>query len=72
MSVPTYDFDWQVYYELQTPKSIPAGSKVTVTTLFDNSANNKYNPAPELLPKISSVRRAVSRYAAAWLQWWTV
>ena len=36
-----------VYYELETPKKIPAGSKVTVVTLFDNSTGNKYNPAPE-------------------------
>jgi mono/diheme cytochrome c family protein len=47
LSVPRYDFNWQVYYELETPKQIPAGSKVVVTTLFDNSPNNKYNPAPQ-------------------------
>jgi hypothetical protein len=47
LSVPRYDFNWQVYYELETPRRIPAGSKVTVTTLFDNSIKNRYNPAPE-------------------------
>jgi hypothetical protein len=47
LNVPKFDFNWQLYYELETPKQIPAGSKVTVTTLFDNSAKNKYNPAPE-------------------------
>jgi len=47
LDVPKYDFNWQVYYELETPKAIPAGSKVTVVTLFDNSAKNPYNPAPE-------------------------
>ncbi|MBI4473571.1 MAG: cytochrome c [Acidobacteria bacterium] len=47
LDVPKYDFNWQIYYELETPRKIPAGSKVTVTTLFDNSAKNKYNPAPE-------------------------
>jgi hypothetical protein len=47
LSVPRYDFNWQVYYELERPKRIPAGSKVTVTTVFDNSSRNKYNPAPE-------------------------
>jgi len=47
LSVPKYDFNWQLYYELQTPKKIPAGSKVTVVTLFDNSPKNRYNPAPE-------------------------
>ena len=47
LDVPKYDFNWQVYYELESPKRIPAGSKVTVVTLFDNSPKNRYNPAPE-------------------------
>jgi mono/diheme cytochrome c family protein len=47
LSVPKYDFNWQVYYELDAPKHIPGGSKITVTTLFDNSPKNRYNPAPE-------------------------
>jgi hypothetical protein len=47
LDVPKYDFNWQVYYELESPKKIPAGSKVTVVTLFDNSPKNRYNPAPE-------------------------
>jgi hypothetical protein len=47
LNVPKYDFNWQVYYELATPKHIPAGSKVIVTTLFDNSLKNRYNPAPQ-------------------------
>jgi hypothetical protein len=47
LSVPKYDFNWQTYYELATPRHIPAGSKVTVTTLFDNSIRNRYNPGPE-------------------------
>ncbi len=38
LDVPKYDFNWQLYYELETPRHIPAGSKVTVVTLFDNSA----------------------------------
>jgi hypothetical protein len=45
--VPRYDFNWQVYYELESPKRIPSGSKVIVTTLFDNSLKNRYNPAPQ-------------------------
>ena len=47
LDVPKYDFNWQLYYELETPRHIPAGSKVTVVSLFDNSAKNPYNPAPE-------------------------
>jgi hypothetical protein len=47
LDVPRYDFNWQIYYELEGPKHIPAGSKVTVVTYFDNSIKNRYNPAPE-------------------------
>jgi hypothetical protein len=47
LDVPKYDFNWQMYYELETPRQIPAGSKVTVVTLFDNSPKNRNNPAPE-------------------------
>src|SRR5438045_5709581 len=47
LDVPRYDFNWQLSYELETPKHIPAGSKVTVVTLFDNSPKNPYNPAPD-------------------------
>jgi hypothetical protein len=47
LDVPRYDFNWQLYYELETPKRIPAGSKVTVVTLFDNSPKNPYNPSPD-------------------------
>jgi hypothetical protein len=47
LNVPRYDFNWQVYYELESPKRIPSGSKIIVTTLFDNSLKNRYNPAPQ-------------------------
>jgi hypothetical protein len=47
LSVPKYDFRWQLAYELETPLHLPAGSKLVVTAHYDNSRNNKYNPAPE-------------------------
>ena len=47
LSVPKYDFRWQLAYTLQNPLQLPAGSKMVVTAHYDNSANNKYNPAPE-------------------------
>ena len=47
LSVPKYDFHWQLAYELETPLELPAGSKLVVTAHYDNSANNKYNPGPE-------------------------
>jgi mono/diheme cytochrome c family protein/peroxiredoxin len=46
LSVPNYDFNWQTTYELKTPKRLPAGTKVTHSTTWDNSAQNKANPDP--------------------------
>jgi peroxiredoxin len=46
LSVPNYDFNWQTTYELKTPKLLPAGTKVTHHTTWDNSVQNKANPDP--------------------------
>jgi hypothetical protein len=46
LSVPHYDFNWQLGYELATPLKIPKGSKITSETHYDNSVNNKFNPDP--------------------------
>jgi hypothetical protein len=47
LDVPKYDFNWQLYYELATPLKLPAGSKLTAYAHYDNSAKNKWNPAPD-------------------------
>ena len=47
LSVPKYDFNWQLYYDLEQPLKIPAGSKIVAAGHYDNSTRNKYNPAPE-------------------------
>jgi hypothetical protein len=44
LSVPHYDFNWQLGYN--TDVKIPKGSKMTVEAHFDNSPNNKFNPDP--------------------------
>ena len=46
LSVPKYDFNWQITYELAKPKMLPKGTKVEVVAHFDNSPGNKYNPDP--------------------------
>ncbi len=47
LSVPRYDFNWQLVYELAEPVHLPAGSKITTVGHFDNSLKNRYNPAPD-------------------------
>ena len=46
LSVPDYDFNWQIGYDLAQPKAIPAGSRIIVSGAFDNSAQNLANPDP--------------------------
>ena len=48
LDVPKFDFNWQIDYELETPLHIPAGSKILGIGKYDNSARNKWNPAPNL------------------------
>jgi len=47
LSVPHYDFNWQLGYEVATPINLPKGTRMTATAHYDNSANNKYNPNPK-------------------------
>jgi hypothetical protein len=46
LSVPHYDFNWQLPYYVAQPIHIPKGTRLTVTAHYDNSANNKFNPDP--------------------------
>jgi hypothetical protein len=45
--VPKYDFNWQLDYDLEKPTVIKAGTKLIVTWIYDNSANNPANPDPK-------------------------
>jgi hypothetical protein len=47
LSVPHYDFNWQITYELAEPKTLPTGTKIEVIAHYDNSTNNKFNPDPD-------------------------
>jgi hypothetical protein len=46
LSVPRYDFNWQLAYYPSAPIHVTKGTRLTVTAHFDNSANNKFNPDP--------------------------
>jgi mono/diheme cytochrome c family protein len=46
LSVPKWDFNWQITYMLATPKVLPKGTQLEVIAHYDNSANNKFNPDP--------------------------
>ena len=42
LTVPKYDFHWQLAYQLESPLHLPGGSKLIVTAHYDNSAGNKH------------------------------
>jgi hypothetical protein len=47
LSVPHYDFNWQLFYYFSDPVVLPKGTRIDCTAHFDNSPNNRYNPDPK-------------------------
>jgi hypothetical protein len=47
LSVPHYDFNWQITYEFARPPRFPKGTKLHLTSHYDNSASNPANPDPK-------------------------
>jgi hypothetical protein len=47
LRVPNYSFSWQLWYVLDQPKLLPAGTTIECTAHFDNSPNNPANPDPK-------------------------
>ncbi|RYI07486.1 MAG: hypothetical protein EON48_14490, partial [Acetobacteraceae bacterium] len=48
LSVPHYDFNWQLDYDLKTPLMVKKGTKLRVKFVYDNSVHNRSNPDPKL------------------------
>jgi hypothetical protein len=48
LSVPHYDFNWQLFYYYAEPIVLPKGTRIECTAHFDNSPNNRYNPNPKV------------------------
>jgi hypothetical protein len=46
LSVPKWDFNWQITYQLKEAKRMPKGTEIEVVAHFDNSPQNKFNPDP--------------------------
>ena len=47
LTVPKYDFNWQLTYYLKEPKVLPKGTVLECVARFDNSPNNPFNPDPK-------------------------
>ena len=46
LSVPAYDFNWQIYYQFEEPLTVPKGTRLEASAWYDNSQANKANPDP--------------------------
>ena len=46
LSVPKWDFGWQLTYVFKEEVFAPKGSKLVCVAHYDNSVNNKFNPDP--------------------------
>lgn len=49
INVADYNFAWQPTYRMAEPMTLPAGSRVVVEGLFDNSEFNPGNPDPTVM-----------------------
>ena len=47
LTVPKYDFNWQLTYYLKEPKLLPKGTVLECVARYDNSPNNPFNPGSE-------------------------
>lgn len=45
LHIPQWDFNWQGDYRLQTPLGLPAGTELHMVYVYDNSADNPFNPS---------------------------
>jgi hypothetical protein len=48
LSVPKYNFNWQLGYEEAKPLPLPKGTRIECTAHHDNSVNNPANPNPNV------------------------
>ncbi|MBZ5619049.1 MAG: cytochrome c [Acidobacteriia bacterium] len=48
LSVPKFDFNWQLGYEEAKPVPLPKGTRIECTAHHDNSVNNPANPNPNV------------------------
>ena len=51
LSVPRWDFNWQLTYVFKEEVAAPKGSRLEFVAHYDNSPQNKFNPDPTKLVK---------------------
>lgn len=69
LDVPDYDFDWQTMYRLAEPVTVPPGSKLHCSAVFDNSADNPANPDPSATVWFGE--QTWDEMMIGYFEWWT-
>jgi hypothetical protein len=44
INIEDWDFNWQGTYRFKEPISVPAGTRLSLKAIYDNSSNNPKNP----------------------------
>ena len=47
LSIPRFDFHWQLVYRFGPPIVVARGSRLRATIVYDNSSANPANPDPD-------------------------
>ena len=68
--VDRYHFNWHIvyHYDENVQPIVPAGTILHVTSWYDNTSGNKYNPDPT--NPIAFGQRSVDDMSFAWLSWY--
>jgi len=68
--VDRYHFNWHIvyHYDENVQPIVPAGTVLHVTSWFDNTAGNKYNP--DSSNPIAFGQRSIDDMSFAWLSWY--
>jgi Tfp pilus assembly protein PilF len=67
ISIRDWDFNWQGVYRYTSPIFLPAGTTITMEYLYDNSADNPFNPS--VPPKrVTYGQRTTDEMAELWFQ----
>jgi mono/diheme cytochrome c family protein len=65
--IPRWNQDWQFGYEFETPPPVPRGTVIRVTSIFDNSKDNPFNPNPAAL--VRQGPQIWDEMAESWVEW---
>jgi hypothetical protein len=67
LEVPNYDYNWQITYEYPEPRHFPAGTRIEVKVVYDNSPENPSNPDPTAAVRFGLETQ--QEMALGWIRW---